>query len=99
MPSAISVMFVSMSCTVRLPGGAAHRGVPPFAPLRGDAGGGGRHRGGFGPGADAELREDAAHVVLGGLRRDEEAAADLGVRQALAEEGEHLALPRRELGE
>jgi hypothetical protein len=39
----------------------------------------GRVGGGFGPAAQAELRQDAAHVVLDGLAADEEGVRDLGL--------------------
>src|SRR5690242_3715186 len=48
------------------------------------------------PGAQPELRQDVAHVVLDGLAADVEAVGDLRVRQAAAEELEDLGLPPRE---
>ena len=65
-----------------------HRGEPPSPPpFVGSAGLVRRRRGGqahgqrrrLGPAADAQLGQDPADVVLGGLRRDEEPRGDLGV--------------------
>src|SRR5206468_2211970 len=42
--------------------------------------------------AQLELRVDAAEMVLGGLRADEEPLRDLGVRQPLAEQAQDLEL-------
>ena len=43
-------------------------------------------------GRDAELHEDLAQVVLNGLRADEQALADLGVRQPVARQAGDLVL-------
>src|SRR5438034_3539211 len=52
-----------------------------------------RHeRRGLSPPAQAELGEDARHVVLDRLAREEEAFGDLGVRQPFAQEGQHFLL-------
>ena len=48
-------------------------------------------------GLEAELSEDARHVLLDGALGDEELLRDPGVRQALGLESEDLALARREL--
>src|SRR3954452_15138424 len=45
---------------------------------------------------DLKLAEDRRDVVVGGLRRDVEAGGDLGVREVLFEQGEHLELAGRE---
>src|SRR5688500_16737363 len=45
------------------------------------------------PRPQLQLPVDATDVVLGGLRADEEPLRDLRVRQALAEQPQHLALP------
>jgi hypothetical protein len=39
-----------------------------------------------------ELGQDAAHVMLGSLRADEQARGDLGVRESITDQGEDLAL-------
>src|SRR3954454_13750421 len=49
--------------------------------------------------AGACLREEAGDMGLGRQRREHEALGDLGVRQALPDERQHLALARRELGQ
>ena len=46
------------------------------------------------PVAHAELAQQGRHVALDGSDRDEQAGADLGVGQVLAERGEHLCLAR-----
>ena len=70
--------------------GRRHRVDPPI----GDPYFGGvlvrRERRRLRPTADAQLGQDAADVVLGGLRRDEQLRGDLGVAVALAYEVEHL---------
>jgi hypothetical protein len=45
-----------------------------------------------------ELLEDVLHVVLCGLRRDEELLRDLAVRVALRDEPQDLVLAAREPG-
>src|SRR6516162_5471602 len=54
-----------------------------------DAGG---EPGGFSAAPHAELDEDASHVMLGCLAGDEQPLSDLGVRQALADQPQHLLL-------
>jgi hypothetical protein len=51
-----------------------------------------RERGCLGAGADMELGQDAAHVMLGSLRADEQARGNLGVREPITDQGEDLAL-------
>lgn len=51
-----------------------------------------------GPG-EVKLHEDAPHVFLDRPFGDIEPMGDAIVGAALRHEGEHLALPRRELGE
>ena len=50
-------------------------------------------------GRQAELREDARHVLLDRAQGDEEPLRDRLVRAALGHQLEHLALARRQLGE
>ena len=50
----------------------------------------------LGRGRQAELREDARHVLLDGTRRDEEPLADRVVGTSLGHQLEHLALAGRE---
>ena len=50
----------------------------------------------LGAGAHAELGEDARHVLLDGVRRDDEHLGDALVRAALGHQLEHLALARRQ---
>ena len=54
-------------------------------------------RGRLGAAAHPELAEHAADVVLGRLRRDDQAFGDLAVRQAGDDQVEHLALAHGEL--
>ena len=49
--------------------------------------------------AGAELEEQPRHVGLGGERREHQVLGDLLVRHAAADQGEDLALARREVGE
>lgn len=53
-------------------------------------------RGGGGPGVHPELREHVLEVSTDGARRDPEHHGDLGIREPLGDEVEHLALPRRQ---
>src|SRR5581483_12432389 len=46
--------------------------------------------------ADPELRPDVRDVPVDGVLADDEARGDLRVAQALADEAEHLQLPRRQ---
>src|SRR5918995_651551 len=55
-----------------------------------------REGGHLGAALEVELRENAAHVVAGGLRRDIQTCRDLGVRETLAQQRKHLALALRE---
>src|SRR5919198_1862867 len=48
--------------------------------------------GSLGPAAQAELGEDARHVVLGGAAADHQPLGDVGVRQPVGEEREDLGL-------
>ena len=50
------------------------------------------HRRGLGPGAGAELGQDARHVHAGRLLADEQALADLAVRAPRGHQGQHLQL-------
>ena len=52
----------------------------------------------FGAAADAELGQDVAHVVSGSLHADEEPLGDLGVREPLHDQAEHLLLTAAEHG-
>src|SRR6266536_4040995 len=49
-----------------------------------------------GPGGHANLGVDVLHVVVGGLRGDEQAACHLFRREAPGQESKHLHLPVRE---
>ena len=71
----------------------AHRGQPLFR--AGFCGGGAKgpgHR--FSSTTQAELGENAAHVVLDRFRTDEEALADFLVGEAVADEVQHLTFTR-----
>lgn len=48
--------------------------------------------------AGPQLGEDAPDVALHGLFRDVQGSCDLTVRQAVGDQPEHLAFPRREPG-
>ena len=72
----------------RDPGGRRSVAGSPMSPAPAPGGVGG----GLGPAAQAELGQDVADVVLDGLAADEEAVGDLRVRQAVAEQVEHLGL-------
>src|SRR5215211_180439 len=62
----------------------------------GAEGGGGPGR--LAPGADVELGQDGGHVVVDGPDRDDQAAGDLGVGQALGEQLKDLELAVGEAG-
>ena len=61
--------------------------------------GGRGHGGGLGAGADAELDEHPAHVVLDRLGREKQPRGDLAVRVTAPQPGQDLGLPRGQLGE
>ena len=79
-----------------------HRSECPWSPRRGSCAGiqqlRGQH-GGLGTTLQSELRQDAGHVVLHGLLREEHLLPDLPVGQALGDVREQLELLLGELGE
>ena len=58
----------------------------------------GSEGGGLGATGEAQLVQDAAHVVAGGVLADDELSCNFFVSEALGDQGEHLPLPIGEQG-